>query len=162
MNIFATDKSPVVSAQNLPDILVNKMTLESAQLLSTAHIVIDGTDTTYKKTHENHPSAVWARSCAANYEWLYSHFNALCDEYSHRTGKVHGCAKLLSELRKPPRYCQQTKRTLPPKCMPDEHKVDCVYQSYKNYLAAKFKGWAVREKPIHVKWSRRTKPSWLD
>ena len=42
MNIFASDACAIQSARNLPDILVNKMCLESAQLLSTAHIVIDG------------------------------------------------------------------------------------------------------------------------
>lgn len=162
MNIFATDKSPVVSAKNLPNILVNKMALESAQLLSTAHIVIDGVQIGYRKTHENHPSAVWARESAANYEWLYEHFKALCAEYTFRTGKIHECeVKLMDVLSKPPKNCPHIKRSKPPKCMPEEHKVECVYQSYRNYLTAKFKAWAVRDKPLHVKWDKRGSPSWL-
>lgn len=161
MNIFASDSSAVVSAQNLPDILVNKMVLESAQLLTTAHVVSDGSAMTYKKTHENHPSAIWARATTGNYRWLYRHFKALLDEYRYRTGKTHACSKLLRELMLAPLGCTKHEYSDPPKCMPDEHKVICVHQSYRNYLAAKYLGWAARDKPIHVKWTRRGSPSWL-
>jgi hypothetical protein len=68
---------------------VVKMILESAQLLSTAHRVLDGVaviggklggrkktewvlddarqDVLYKATHMNHPSAIWARKSVENY-----------------------------------------------------------------------------------------------
>ena len=40
MNIFFLDKDPVIAAQSQFDIHVNKMMIESAQLLSTAHHVL--------------------------------------------------------------------------------------------------------------------------
>ena len=67
---------------------------EYAQLLSTAHRVLDGVEliglsdsgrkkkfwtlgdsrdyTLYKATHIHHPSAVWARQSTMNYYWLLS------------------------------------------------------------------------------------------
>ena len=42
MNIFYLDKDPVVAAQMMCDKHVVKMILESAQMLSTAHRVLDG------------------------------------------------------------------------------------------------------------------------
>lgn len=94
MNIFYLHESPKVSAQAMTDKHVVKMILESAQLLSTAHHVLDGDDAVnkhllYKPTHRNHPSAIWARESSANYEWLYEHFLALCEEYTNRYHKVH-------------------------------------------------------------------------
>jgi len=42
MNIFMVDMDPIVAAQSLVDRHVVKMVLESSQLLSTAHRVLDG------------------------------------------------------------------------------------------------------------------------
>ena len=67
MNIFYLDRNPIVAAQMMCDKHVVKMILESAQMLSTAHRVLDG-DTyadlvgLYKIAHKNHPSSVWVRS----------------------------------------------------------------------------------------------------
>ena len=108
MNIFYLDHDPTTSARAMTDKHCVKMILESAQLLSTAHRVLDGTPMTklsksgakltrydhplplYQATHINHPSAIWVRESADNYKWLYSHFLALCVEYSLRyDGKIH-------------------------------------------------------------------------
>lgn len=91
MNIFILDNDPVIAAQLQCDKHVVKMVLESAQLLSTAHHIYGDIDSSalYKKTHENHPSAIWARESVENYIWLYNHFIGLCDEYTHRYNKIH-------------------------------------------------------------------------
>ena len=44
MNIFYVDKDPANAAMCLPDKLVVKMPLESAQMLSTAHRLLSGDD----------------------------------------------------------------------------------------------------------------------
>jgi len=122
MNIFYIDKDPVQAAQWMVDKHVVKMILESAQLLSTAHRIIDGKETViekyvngsvparyrkakrwllsdarepvlYSATHVNHPSAVWCRQSVENYTWLVEHFFALCEEYTHRYGKKHKCSQ---------------------------------------------------------------------
>jgi hypothetical protein len=83
MNIFYLDNDPQVCAEMHNDKHCVKMILEYCQLLSTAHRIIDGTETMaksktgrnvkrwvldderesllYSATHINHPSAVWCR-----------------------------------------------------------------------------------------------------
>jgi hypothetical protein len=103
MNIFYLHRDVWQCAKMHCDVHVNKMILESAQLLSTAHHEL-GSTAPYKTTHKNHPSAVWARSGRYQYQWLYRLLEALSDEYTFRYGKVHltweRCSEALSE---PPR-----------------------------------------------------------
>ena len=97
MNIFYLHKDPEISAKMHCDKHVVKMIIEYAQLMSTAHRILDGDEyegrtkigrrirrwkhpnknienTIYKASHINHPSAVWARESVANYIWLYNLF----------------------------------------------------------------------------------------
>jgi len=164
MNIFVSDQCPTISAQNLPNILVNKMIIESAQLLSTAHHSVDGIQVGYKPTHSGHPSSKWCRSTSSNYQWLYTHFKALCSEYTFRTGKIHKTSELLSVLDKLP--CNIKKADLEPfaMAMPDHHKRLGLFDqtvAYKSYLKEKFAEWACREKPIKVVWTNRNQPEWV-
>jgi len=103
MNIFYVDKDPFKAAAMLPDKLVVKMPLESAQMLSTVHRVYNGDAWCdmvglYKTAHLNHPCTIWARESVMNYKWLYNHFQALSEEYSKRyEGKRHASWVKLSE-----------------------------------------------------------------
>ena len=139
MNIFFVDTDPKTAAQWQCDAHVRKMILESAQLLSTAHRELDGDYWAdlfdlYKSTHKNHPSAVWVRQSKANYQWLYDHFIALCDEYSYRYNKTHKTDTRLREaLQIIPHGCPDVPFFDPPQCMPDEYKHDNTVQAYRNY-----------------------------
>lgn len=127
MNIFYLSSCPEKAAQYQYNKHVVKMILESAQLLCTAHNLLDGSDADvpYKSTHKNHPSAVWARQSSANYSWLYFHMLALGDEYTKRYGRQHltitKCKKVLGRA---PGGIFNTGFTEPPQCMPDEYKVE--------------------------------------
>jgi len=128
MNIFYLDHDPKKAARMLAEKHVVKMIIESAQMLSTAHRVLDGqqkkvtkskvkpdgsivTRTTkewvmkdllwyplYKATHINHPCNIWVRECTANYRWLFDHFVELCTIYTEVYGKVHKTAELTNLL----------------------------------------------------------------
>lgn len=95
MNIFALDEQPALAARYHNDRHCVKMILESAQLLSTAHHVLDGewcvkrVRGVLRPTHNNHPCAVWVRQTASNYLWLHELMIALADEYTARYGKTH-------------------------------------------------------------------------
>ena len=72
MNIFYLNSDPVVAAEKQYNKHVVKMILESAQLLCSAHHMLDSEiDVPYKLTHKNHPSAVWTRRSLQNYAWLH-------------------------------------------------------------------------------------------
>ena len=110
MNIFYLHQDPKVCAEWAVDSHCVKMILESAQLLSTAHRVLDGVQyidassgrkikrwkldhgrdvELYSATHVNHPSAVWCRESNNNYTWLWRYLDEHCKEYTRRYGKVH-------------------------------------------------------------------------
>jgi len=176
MNIFAVDKDPIQSAIWLVDKHIVKMVLETAQLLSTAHRILDGTEYTdktktgrnvkrwrlpderevylYSATHVNHPSAVWCRANNNNYNWLYCHFLGLLAEYTHRYGKTHKCDSMSEWLMRAPYNIEIGHLTPVTPAMPDEYKVphDSV-SSYRNY-------YRVAKARMH-KWTKREIPEWI-
>lgn len=167
MNIFYISEDPRQAAEWMVDKHVVKMILESAQLLSTAHRVLDGKKVEkayvlydqreqimYKATHINHPSAIWTRTSIENYNWLVDHFFALCDEYKFRYGKVHKCYSMGFYLQSPPKNLCEYDMTEMPRCMPDEYKdKESVINSYRNY-------YRISKKELHT-WTKRNPPEWI-
>ncbi len=160
MNIFYLNRDPVAAAQMMCDKHVVKMILESAQMLSTAHRVLDGDEYAdemglYKMAHKNHPSTVWARSAMANYDWLGSHMNALMREYTYRYDKHHATERLKLALMRPPKKISWSVGfTPPPQCMPDYCKADDTVSAYQTYY--------IVEKSDFATWKRRAKPGWFN
>ena len=159
MNIFYLDRDPVVAAQMQCDKHVVKMILESAQMLSTAHRVLDGDEYAnnyglYKMAHKNHPSTIWARTCDENYEWLWNHMEALMYEYTHRYGKKHATERLTHALWKLPTNISYDDFTDPPQCMPDYCKGDDTVSAYQTYY--------IEEKSDFATWKNREKPEWFN
>lgn len=157
MNIFFLDEDPVLCAQAMTGTHVVKMILESAQLLCTAHRVLDGfpfkekgrqvtylmVDETsegifYKSTHPSHPCAVWVRESDENYRWLYRHFLALCQEYTSRYNKIHKTEEKLGVLLQTlPSNIGKGIFTSPAVVMPRQYMVEGdVPRSYRNYYEA--------------------------
>jgi hypothetical protein len=182
MNIFYLDKNPRICAEYHLDKHCVKMILEYAQLLSTAHRVLDGTivvglsktgrkqtryvlpdhreSILYSATHINHPSAIWCRANLENYLWLHSLLVALCEEYTYRYGKVHKCQEsgLVEALSKSPTNVPIGEFTEPTPAMPDHCKVtgDSI-TSYRNYyFQEKERMWSWKGKINSRNW-----PTWL-
>ena len=179
MNIFYVNSDPEVAARSMVDRHVVKMILETAQLLSTAHRVIDGEEYVgqsqsgrkakrwrlsgnvdaimYAATHINHPSAVWVRENSANYNWLYDHLLALGREYTHRYGRTHLTIDKLGDILKdaPENIEQSNVMTKMPSCMDKQYIVDVDpiinYRNYYNY-----------GKTDLLRWSNRPPPQWID
>ena len=159
MNIFYLDRDPEIAAQMMCDKHVVKMILESAQMLSTAHRVLDGDGYAnkfglYKATHKNHPSAIWARTCWKQYSWLYQHMCYLMEEYTYRYGKHHATERLIHDLWKPPCNLPVGDFTDPPQCMPDYCKNEDTVSAYHKYY--------IMEKANFATWKRRDKPEWFN
>ena len=138
MNIFYLDHDQTTCAQYHVDKHITKMTVELAQLLSTAHHVINPdapyAPNIYKLTHKNHPSAVWARASRQNYDWLYTMLRALSTEYTYRYGKIHATTRLFPYLKNAPDSLESKPFTEPTLAMPDEYRIDGdAIQSYRNY-----------------------------
>ena len=138
MNIFYLDKCPEKAARLQYNKHVDKMILESAQMLCTAHHCYGDKDQVenvpYKQAHLNHPSTVWTRRSKSTYMWLYNHMMALGNEYTKRYGKTHlSITKCKDFLAIPPRHIQGDDWCQPPQAMPDEYKDECSIQAYWNY-----------------------------
>ena len=166
MNIFYLDPRPDTAAEMHCDKHVVKMILEYAQLLSTAHRVLDGDDVhpdLYKIAHKNHPSTIWTRSSKQHYDWLFRLFRMLSAEYSIRYGlisdtndtfKVHkSWDKLGKILETAPKNIEDNGWKDPPQCMPDSCKDDDVVTAYRNYY--------IQEKKSFAKWNYTREPEWM-
>lgn len=165
MNLFVTNKCPVISAQDHCLVHLRKMIVEVAQMLSTAHHELDGEHIGYKPTHNNHPCSIWIRSSDSNYTWAYRHLEALCKEYTMRTGKVHKTESLLDKASKLPNNIPSKPLSTFAMAMPDEFKKYGVFDqtvAYQKYLCEKFKEWLDRDKPIAVEWGNRQVPTWVN
>jgi hypothetical protein len=141
MNIFFLHHSPQIAALYHCDKHVVKMIVETAQLLATAHHQHgNGHNVTYKQTHVNHPSAIWARESILHYSYLVDLGKSLCKQYRLRYGKQHRCYSLFTgELADPPpaMKAMPCKWRMPPQCMPDECKDEDVVKAYRNYYRRK-------------------------
>ena len=151
------------------------MILEYAQLLSTAHRVLDGNVSIgvsasgrkrtsyildsasdgilYSATHINHPSSVWVRQSHLNYYWLYDMWVHLMVEYTYRYDKFHATGRLIDALRDAPRNIPIGVFTEPTPAMPDDVKVpgDSI-ASYRKYY--------IQNKPHLANWKKRPVPEW--
>lgn len=175
MNIFVLDYNTEDCARYHVNSHVCKMITESAQLLSTAHRVLDGTITIikqnnrkkilyslddsreeilYKVTHLNHPCSIWARQSSTNYLWLLALLKNLLNEYTYRYDKIHATSRLLTDLSQLPINIKNGPVTPFAQAMPDKYKVKGnVVESYRNYY---------RHGKEHLfSWKRREQPDWI-
>jgi len=182
MNIFILDESPIVSAMWQCDKHVPKMIVESAQMLSTAHRMLDGTlekrpsksgktmvkyyklndsreDLFYKAVHHYHPCTVWTMESRENYEWHWQHFWALCQEYTYRYGKIHKTdSELKDALEKPPYNIPELPRTpfkLAMNTNPDCKALGDPIKAYQAFYQTK-------QHRFKMVWTKREKPEWFE
>ena len=177
MNIFFLSKDPQECAHQHCDKHVVKMVIETAQLLSTAHRLLDGTEWTdrtannrrikrwrldsdlddvlYKASHINHPDNIWVRDSKTNYEWTYDFFHQLCLEFTRRYQKEHlTYQKLDKVLNRVPTNLQDKPWVDPPQCMPDYCKTSNTVEAYRNYYR--------NEKQAFARWDRlNNTPEWM-
>ena len=151
MNIFVLDLCPVKAAQYQCDRHVVKMVLETAQLLCTAF-----DDAPYKKTHVNHPCAVWTRAARGNYEWLVSHGIALANEYKQRYGKTHRSLDTIlwcnDNVHKVNTFTQAINTPFA-QAMPDQYKDANPVLAYRRYY--------VTDKARIARWKHGNIPDWF-
>jgi hypothetical protein len=181
MNIFIIDKNPVKAAQLQCDKHVNKMVLESAQMLSTAHRVLDGVvslrpsksgkrnvkywtlhddreNVLYRPVHVNHPCTVWTMINSSNYQWHYEHFVALCDEYTYRYGKQHRSDMLLrSILKNLPKNIPRGLLTPQPLAM--NSNPECIDRN--DIVGSYRKFYQTKQHRFKMVWSKRPAPEWF-
>ena len=176
MNIFYLHEDPIQNAKWHIDKHIVKMPIEYAQLMSTAHRLLDGEmylgktaigrnikrwrlhdereDILYKASHINHPSAIWVRESIENYFEMYKLYMAVLAEFTNRYGKIHGSSKPSIALIRPPSNIPMVKGTQLPQCMPEICKV-------KNNPILAYRNYYIVEKNSFASWKNREIPEWF-
>ena len=175
MNIFVVNPNPVRAAHELCDKHVVKMIVESCQMLSTAHRVLDGKPTIElsksnrkvrrwtlanpvknaamcKATMVNHPCTKWVMETNANYGWLFDHTVGLLDAYRYRYSKEHSMGCLVPLLIEPPQNIKEGNLTPFAQAMPDKYRCESAVDAYRKYY--------IGEKSRFAKWRTGSVPAW--
>tara|TARA_Y100000114_G_C11740200_1_gene318496 strand:+ start:443 stop:1024 length:582 start_codon:yes stop_codon:yes gene_type:complete len=185
MNIFILSLDPVEAAQMQCDKHVPKMLVESGQMLSTAHRVLDGKLTRkpsksgktmvkywdlyegaddleaellyYKAVHVGHPCTVWSMESDSNYRWHWEHMKALADEYTYRYGKFHKTEReLLWQIQSPPRNIPKGPMT--PFKLAMKANPECMFDDpVKSYRAF----YQTKQYRFKMVWTKRSVPEWF-
>jgi hypothetical protein len=152
LNIFILDQDVVECARAHCDQHVNKMILESVQIMCTA-LDKKGFKTPYRPTHAKHPCVLWVESSYDNFLWLARLARELNREYRYRYRRQrdHASIAVLDAI-EPNRY-ESLGRTEFVQAMPENYKLpgDAVTAYRRFYLA---------EKSAFAKWTVRPQPSW--
>ena len=170
MNIFVLSMDIEQCARYHNDKHVNKMILESAQMLSTA-VRLSGVDcpTAYKTTHKNHGSNVWARESLSNWRWLRTLALTLSDEFDWRFDRAepHKSKGIILSLPEP----DIEDKGLTPfyQGMPDEYRGPNAVDAYRLYYNLDKRIWfSKKTKEDGTKialahahtWTKRGEPDW--
>ena len=181
MNLFILNNNPILAAQEQCDKHVVKMIVESAQMLSTVHRMLDGCEikrpsvsgktmakyfelpderenVLYRACHFNHPCTIWTRESMHNYRWHYLHFIGLCDEYTYRYDKIHSTdTKLRKALSKLPNNIPVKKMT--PFKLAMGSNPECItedaVESYRKFYHTK-------QERFKMDWTKRPIPAWFN
>ncbi len=184
MNRFILSPLPEIAAMMHCDKHVVKMILEEAQMLSTAHRVIDGTmyieerhtpdspskvrrikrwkhpdkdmeGILYQATHINHPCTEWSRIGHDNYMWGYELLENLCKEYTYRYGKTHSVQSSgLMDALSKAPHSMQWGRPLTE--FPQAMPDHCKHHD----AVEAYRQYYIKEKVRFAKWTRREIPYW--
>jgi hypothetical protein len=182
VNRFIIENTPVDCAKSHCDKHVPKMVVEEAQMLSTAHRLLDGVqeyrpsksgkrmvkywklpddrqDVLYSAVHMNHPCTKWSMETLGNYSWSVKLFLALCNEYTYRYNKVHKSYELAPWLIIPPTNINQSLELTPmPLAMgaaPECKDPNDVVGSYRKFYQTK-------QDRFRMAWTNRPVPEWFE
>jgi len=165
MNIFYLDNNQEECVKYYVDVHVVKMFVETVQMLSTSHHVVDGFSEDIPclpVRNINHPCCIWARESIENYMWLVKLGFALAQEYSFRYNKERNTLWKLEWLDQNHPDIEKWDFTDPPLCIGDNK--NCIVEgdlisSYRNFYKGPKK--IQLEKNNYVKWKNRESPKWF-
>lgn len=166
MNVFYLDDDYNKAADQICDVHCNKMIIESCQLMSTAHHILDGDDAPegiMKITHVNHPSNRWVRESSEHYKWLYRYTLRLCYNYTLRSGKKHRCfIERMPILLNLPKNIKNNGFVCAPAAVDNKFKhIEDIFEAYHEHISDKYNEWPFRDRPIKVEFIHGPPNWWL-
>jgi hypothetical protein len=162
MNIFAIEHTPQEIAKSHTDKHIVKMPTEMAQMISFTYYHAEHWDSDvnnllmdFNKAHDKHPCSLWIRESMENFLLACEIGIELVSEYRYRYNSTKHQRALdifIYGIMNTP-YFNSTEQTTFALAMPDEFKVDCPIESYRNYYRED-------KKHLHT-WKKRNKPQWI-
>lgn len=152
MNIFILARDPRRAAQHLCDQHVVKMLVETAQLLCAA---FPPGCAPYRRTHFNHPCALWTRESRANFDWLVEHGRGIAAEYTYRYGRVHRSEAVVE-------FCREASLALPfAFTRPTRHVLAMPERFHHHDPVTAYRAYYRGAKRRFARYRYRPAPSWL-
>lgn len=185
MNLFYLDKDLDRCAEYHVDKHVNKMQLESAQILCTNLIIdhlfgyvprnltteenkelakyrannknlaMEDRFVPYLPCHQNHPSTVWCRTSLENFAWTHCYANALGNESYYRYGTTHKSLAVINSL-PDPKHMKDVGFTTFALAM---KIMPDKYKSIDNPIQS-YRNFYMFDKAEFAEWKHRNKPEW--
>ena len=153
MNIFILDEDPSVAAYYMCDKHINKMILESAQMMCTV-ARWNGFEAPYREAFGHHPCTIWAGATNKNWQWLADHTLAMINERRRRGyNSDHKSAQVIWRCIMSRAIPDEGPLTPFAQAMPEQYKVkgDAV-RAYRQYY--------IHEKARFAKWRAGNVPNW--
>jgi len=164
MNIFAVSPFPSECARVLNDKRLNKMTTETAQLLSTAihEWGYPEASMVYKRAYPHHPVTQWVHEHESHFGWTAELLDALAEEWYYRMGKMHGAGLKVCDALGVVLGCLDEHAVLStpdyfPNCTPYKDWSD-VHAAYRQTLVDKWRNDIDVGRP--PRWTRTEPPVW--
>ena len=186
MNIFALSRSPQESARQMLDKHIVKMPTETCQMLHTNIVYMQYVHTYGKEPqlkdlkafHQeigselmkpamlNHPSTIWARQSYANFDWLYQHGIALCEEYTYRYGKEHGSETRIkntpfSDYLQLMRVQYDIGLTPVSIAMDDMYRIENTFDDEWDFVIESYRHYYLEGKWRFAEWRKDRRPEWF-
>ena len=186
MNIFALNKCPQESAKQMLDKHIVKMPTETCQMLHTNALYFqfvelhdkEPTLRELKAFHQeigsklmkpamlNHPSTIWARQSYANFDWLYQHGIALCEEYTYRYEKEHGSEERIkntpfSNYLQSMRVQYDVGLTPVTIAMDDMYRIENTFDDEWEFVIESYRHYYLEGKWRFAEWRKDRRPEWF-
>ena len=163
MNIFILDEDPRVAVQYLSDQHVNKMTLETVQILCDVSLDLgQPVDTVpYKHTKGNQLPQKWIIQSRANWDWATIYLNYLNERFYLKSFRNHGAYDVM----KSSFIFLPKDGPLTPFPLTWNDDMYCCWvpadplQSHRDYYCIKYNKWKSQGKKMT--WDTGTKPDWI-
>ena len=114
----------------------------------------------------NHPSTIWARQSYANFDWLYQHGIALCEEYTYRYGKEHGSETRIkntpfSDYLQLMRVQYDIGLTPVSIAMDDMYRIENTFDDEWEFVIQSYRHYYLEGKWRFAEWRKDRSPEWF-
>lgn len=166
MNIFFLDNNPGFAARYHCDQHVNKMIVESVQLISTACRKLGNTNQfLYKSINQGKELVDWILTSRSNLGWVLALVISLNNERKVRWGKTidHKSFEVLKKIYHECKFGEfpVLGETAMPLRIPEQARLACSIEDNGDVIKSYRKYYSFKSEKIKMTWTNVDKPKWM-